>query len=70
VLDVSTEDELGALPDVLRVTMSTRVGDVIDDHLQSSSTTGLVFLGLRRLADLDSRLAAIAEAYRLTTEPV
>jgi argininosuccinate lyase len=67
VVDISSEAELAALPDVVEVDLFTRPGDVIDEDLNSASRTGSVYLALPHPGLLAPRLAAVERAYRLTT---
>lgn len=69
IVDLATEDEIrAAVPGVIDVRLTMRVGDVISSDLNSSSTPGVVFFRARDEAEIASTLASLRRAYRLDVE--
>lgn len=63
IVRLSSASELADVPSVVRVDMRCRVGDVVDERVGSSSTTGLVFLQVRDQDEVPGRVAELAERY-------
>jgi len=66
---ITPAEELAALPGVLQVTMTRRVGDVIDADVYSTSHTGLVLFAVDREEQVPGRLRDLARLYRLDVAP-
>ncbi|QMU70505.1 ATP-grasp domain-containing protein [Streptacidiphilus sp. P02-A3a] len=66
---ITPAEQLAALPGVLRVTMTRRVGDVVDADVYSTSSTGVVLFAVDREEQVPERLRDLARLYRLDVAP-
>lgn len=69
ITELSTEDELAALPGVLDVALHHRTGDLIAGHIYSASAAGFVHVGADTEEEVQERLATVRAAYRIRTQP-
>jgi biotin carboxylase len=70
VTQISTAQELAALPGVLDITMTASKGDLIEDRPQSShATTGLALLQAADETELKDRLDQLHSRFVLETDP-
>ncbi|MFF7635017.1 ATP-grasp domain-containing protein [Kitasatospora sp. NPDC008050] len=67
---ITPAEKLAALPDVLQVSLTRRVGDLIDPDLYSTSHTGVVLFAVEREEEVPLRLAELAQLYALDVAPV
>jgi formate-dependent phosphoribosylglycinamide formyltransferase (GAR transformylase) len=66
---ITPAEKLAALPGALQVTMSRRVGDVIDPDLYSTSHTGVVLFAVDSEEEIPGRLRELAQLYQLDVAP-
>jgi hypothetical protein len=69
VVELSSAEELAALPGVVDVEMHAAVGDVIGTHMHTSTTTARLYVGLDDVAAIDHRLGELSAGFRLEVEP-
>ncbi|WP_327071259.1 ATP-grasp domain-containing protein [Kitasatospora sp. NBC_01302] len=67
---ITPAEKLAALPGVRQVTMTRRVGDLIDPDLYSTSHTGVVLFTVGSEDEVPLRLAELAQLYALDVAPV
>jgi hypothetical protein len=70
VVDISSAQELAAIPDVVEMALFTRPGDVISEQLNSASRTGSLLLALDGDDLVAERLTAVEATYRIEVDPL
>jgi biotin carboxylase len=69
IVEQTTEEELAALPSVVRVDMLRRKGDVVPAHLNSASASAVVYVRADRPEEAEAAIRRVVEEYRIEIVP-
>jgi biotin carboxylase len=69
IVEQTPEEELAAMPSVVRVDMLRRKGDVVPAHLNSASASAVVYLRADRPEEAEAAMRRVVEAYEFEVAP-
>ncbi|MDC0770837.1 ATP-grasp domain-containing protein [Streptomyces sp. HD] len=69
IVEQTSEEELAALPSVVRVDMLRRKGDVVPAHLNSASASAVVYVRGDSPEEAEAAMRRVVEAYKIEIVP-